>query len=1240
MRYRQTQGRKLIIRVQQLTYCVAVLLAFAANIDMPGSANAADWPMWRHDARRSAATPEQLPDVLSLLWVNEFPPQAAAWPDQVEQGYLSFDVSYKPVVLGKRMFVGSAVNDRLTALNTETGEELWRYYADAPIRFAPVAWKDKVAFAGDDGWLTCLNATDGSVAWRYRGGLDDRKILGNERLVSLWPIRGGPVLADGTIYFGASIWPFVGTFLHAVDAETGKAVWVNSGLTDFKPAFSLQGTGLLVRPGFHGCVPQGYLTAVENFLAVPQGRNVSQLFDRTTGTLIFHEIYGMHEEHDPADQWFALTAARRVFSGPLGSRGINLQTGQMADGNQLGYGVTDEQAVYRVTADAVSALNAATLEPIWQFRLSIPAKPTCPGSYIKAGRNLYLPGAAGEVLIIKNVDSPNRSLVVGPKIPGNETWDMLAADGKLFVVTRDGQIACFGEAQTTVRFFKNKPAPLEVADGGASAAEVLASAQQTEGYALVLGIKDGILAKGLLEKSRLQVIAVDKDPQKILSLRRDVDASGQYGSRFSAHAGDPLSFGFPPYLANLIVSETPDDPVFQSEPAKAELLHITRPYGGTIWMTGERVIRREALKGAADWTVNNADAGNSMIGHDSLVKPPLGVLWFGGPPNSPMLPRHGRGPTPEVAGGRAIILGVNLIRALDIYTGRLLWEAPFPNIGQFYDTGAKQMGTHETGPNYASTPDAVYVITPEKCVALEATTGKQFMDISPPADAAKDSLWATVRVDEDLLVATIRPLDVKRDFGDNTRVGAGAKWLAAFDRKTGKCLWSRPAVYGWRSNGVAVCRGNVYAIDGLAPSEMDRLKRRGATDAARCCLYGIDGHSGKELWTTNNDIFGTWLGYSADHDVLIQGGAGGDDAKALAAHRAADGVRLWRCPPEAKAADPAAPSFLGPPMIHRDVIIPQLGQVIGITDGQLRTTSDPLTGKQVPWQMVPNGCGFTHGGEEMLFHRAWSTAGYTEIKNAPRVTGLGGFRSGCTANLVPAGGVVTAPEYSRECNCQFQNKTSIGLIHMPDAEQWSYDSLSAEPKGRIVRVGLNFGAPGDRISDEGTLWLDCPDIGGPSQQLKVEFAPNKAGERWDWRGNWRNGAVPTNVFSGTAFAMYPALIKSGPLPWVTASGLQGVTRIKVGMFYPLGTTESASYTVRLYFAEPDENAKSGDRVFDISLQGKKVLADFDITQSAGGSRRGIMKSFTDIHATDSLLVEFSSRTGEPLICGLEAIAQP
>ncbi|MFH1732039.1 MAG: PQQ-binding-like beta-propeller repeat protein [Planctomycetota bacterium] len=71
-----------------------------------------------------------------------------------------FDVSCEPAVKAKRLFVPSMVRDSVTAYDTDTGRENWRFYAGAPVRFAPVAWNDKVIFGSDDGYLYCLDAGD------------------------------------------------------------------------------------------------------------------------------------------------------------------------------------------------------------------------------------------------------------------------------------------------------------------------------------------------------------------------------------------------------------------------------------------------------------------------------------------------------------------------------------------------------------------------------------------------------------------------------------------------------------------------------------------------------------------------------------------------------------------------------------------------------------------------------------------------------------------------------------------------------------------------------------------------------------------------------------------------------------------------------------------------------------------------------------------------------------------------
>ncbi len=138
-----------------------------------------------------------------------------------DQPKLKFDIGYDPIVVGSTLLLGSSFDDSVTAWSTETGEELWRFYALGPVRFAPLVWEGKVYFVSDDGYLYCLKLDDGSLQWKFRGGPEDRLILGNERLISMWPARGAPVIAEGKIYFTAGIWPFMGIFIHALMPRRG-----------------------------------------------------------------------------------------------------------------------------------------------------------------------------------------------------------------------------------------------------------------------------------------------------------------------------------------------------------------------------------------------------------------------------------------------------------------------------------------------------------------------------------------------------------------------------------------------------------------------------------------------------------------------------------------------------------------------------------------------------------------------------------------------------------------------------------------------------------------------------------------------------------------------------------------------------------------------------------------------------------------------------------------------------------
>jgi len=1434
-------------------------------------ATAGDWPQWRYDAGHTAASPDKLPDELHLQWVREYPRLEPAWEDPVNRDRMPYDRMYEPVAMGGVLFVGSSRNDSLTALDTRTGTEEWRFYADGPVRLPPVAWQDRVYFVSDDGYLYCVDAADGSLVWRRRGGPSDRKVLGNRRLVSTWPARGGPVLVDGTVYFTASIWPFEGIFIHAVDAETGKRIWTNDGT----------GSMFIKQPhdaaAFAGIAPQGTLAALGDRLIVPGGRSVPACFDRDSGKLRYFFLSGSKIKGGKAKALRKHEGGSHVCG--IGNyyfnhRGVNTGMYDLGTGEMYAlwpgtiYPVLTDDTCY-LSGNPVAAYDFASLKKQgnqWKMDKRWECQVDGSAGLIKAGSRLYAGGS--------NVVSAIEVVTQGTSITAAAAWQaeidgtasrLLAADGRLFVVTLEGRIYAFGgepaASPTTHRHVVKESENHSVATGMAKA--MLQGLPLEKGWCLAFGLNTGELVQSLAQQSELNIVAVDPDSQNVARLRRRFDDAGLYGTRISIHEGDPSTFSAPPYMAVLTVFEG-ILPVANAAFLK-NVFRSMRPYGGTAYLpTGTEqmhglasraiaalnldgaevsrqgaftVLRRAGpLAGAGSWTQHNGDIANRSKSDDTLVRLPLGLLWFGGSSHEDVLPRHGHGPSELVGGGRLFIQGLHMLSARDVYTGQVLWKRTFDDLGTFgvyYDKSyipnpldltynQKHIaGANARGGNYAATADRVYLVAGSDCYVMDPATGRTTDTFSLPLDrAGKRPAWGYIGVYEDLLVAGAgravfsRLTGGKSSLFDNYDTSSSEK-LVVMDRRTGDVLWSRESELAFRHNAIVAGDGRIFCIDAMPQPVLAKLRPSVRAPKARPQLLALDAKTGNTVWSTSDGVFGTWLGYSKKNGLLVQAGRPsrdmlkGEPNSRISVLRGASGDVLWD----------RGVSYNGHCMLHGDTIYlhaeKKTGSAVDILTGKTKTRKHPLTGTEVPWSYYRYyGCNSGICSEHLLSFRS-GAAGFYDLANDGGTGNLGGFKSGCSANLVAADGVLNAPDYTRTCTCTYQNQTSLALVHMPDAEMWTFNDFKWD--GRSVRqVGINLAAPGDRRTGNGTLWLDYPSEGGPSPDLPVEiegahlkyFRHHSSGLargtlRWvgasgvsglerlrvtlsagkssgstgtagrsgsrdgdcrivssrddaeepkGSRGKFsvtstdlefvcdkgpqligmrfgRVGIAPeadvgpvhiqftvdeetseptTLTFFGEATAAPMAfgtgssrisvrkrtqasvtwqppawnrVDEAGPaqrtpdlgpivreivsLPgWKRGNALviiaegtgkrvaksfdgdpEGAPVLRVAgngrsvPTNPVAAPGSARpYTVRLVFAEPDPK-EAGQRVFDVALQGKEVLAGFDVVQAAGGSRRTIVKELSGIKADNELDVTFVRKTGDPLLCGIEILAE-
>ena len=203
-------------------YCIVFSLCM-----MNGTLIAADWPMWRGDAMRSATSQESLGKALRIEHVIKGTPRKQTWEDPLNADVMTYDRVLEPIILGDQLFVGFNDSDKVVSYDLKSGKVNWTYFADGPVRLPLAAADGAVYFSSDDGCLYSVDAATGALRWRFRGAPLGHLAIGNRRLISAWPARGGPVIYGDQVYFASSIWPFMGTFIYSLDKKSGEVTWLN-----------------------------------------------------------------------------------------------------------------------------------------------------------------------------------------------------------------------------------------------------------------------------------------------------------------------------------------------------------------------------------------------------------------------------------------------------------------------------------------------------------------------------------------------------------------------------------------------------------------------------------------------------------------------------------------------------------------------------------------------------------------------------------------------------------------------------------------------------------------------------------------------------------------------------------------------------------------------------------------------------------------------------------------------------
>jgi len=444
--------------------------AFAAVSGQQSAVSEDDWPTYRRDPLRSGHTKTAVSTEVKQVWQTD----------------LGGKVS-PPVIAGGKVFVAEIDSHRVTCLDADGGDVEWSFTAGARVDSPPTIDDGLVLFGCRDGWVYCLRAADGELVWRFRAAPDDRRMVAFEQVESPWPVPGNVLVLEGVAYVAAGRSSFLdgGVYLSALVAETGellyetcaKGPWPDVQEEEGRP-FDMDGTksDVLVTDGTHLFLYQMAFDKQLNDVTPPR---TSTLGDRTMGRhliatggflqdLWYDRTFWSYSNRWPGFYYAndAPKAGQILVFDETTTYGLHVFTKRLrlspaftpgGEGYELFADDNDNEPILAPTSidrEKGPGFSRAA-PPKWSKQIPLRAR-----AMVLAGDKLFMAGPPDVVpeddpyasfdgkldAQLWVVSAENGEKLAEYPLDSQPAFDgLFAVAGRLYLVTEDGKLLCFGE---------------------------------------------------------------------------------------------------------------------------------------------------------------------------------------------------------------------------------------------------------------------------------------------------------------------------------------------------------------------------------------------------------------------------------------------------------------------------------------------------------------------------------------------------------------------------------------------------------------------------------------------------------------------------------------------------------------------------------------------------------------------------------------------------------------------------